>query len=313
MSCKKILTSLAVVAMVGCQLLTPVTVEAAPARSVYQLFDAEYYAEQNPDVVAVYGTSKRALYRHFVYFGMEEGRNLSADFDVSAYRSAYPDLVDAYGDDISKYYQHYIVFGQSENRTLVTVDACKEAGVTVTDFDGNTIYTPYVYVPPVYIPSSSSSQVEDEYWLTGTWYNTELSDGPTTTQGPCPYEMYTLFENEDGSVYYYEYNGHGAWRDGEFDYNAFNVSQYSELGSAVRGEMSTYFRSMVDNDTCFNHHGDSTPIGLYDEGCVHMWTWVFEGGEHTWEDGRCTRCMYYCTHGDEDVDALCDYCGNELS
>lgn len=38
------------------------------------VFDAEYYAENNPDVVAALGTDKNVLYQHFVMFGVNEGR-----------------------------------------------------------------------------------------------------------------------------------------------------------------------------------------------------------------------------------------------
>ncbi len=37
-------------------------------------FDAEYYATQNPDVVAVVGTDTSALYRHYTQSGEQEGR-----------------------------------------------------------------------------------------------------------------------------------------------------------------------------------------------------------------------------------------------
>ena len=32
-------------------------------------FDAEYYASQNPDVVAALGNSEAALYQHYVQYG----------------------------------------------------------------------------------------------------------------------------------------------------------------------------------------------------------------------------------------------------
>ena len=38
------------------------------------VFDAEYYAENNPDVVQAYGTDKDALYSHYVNNGRAEGR-----------------------------------------------------------------------------------------------------------------------------------------------------------------------------------------------------------------------------------------------
>ena len=44
------------------------------------LFDAEYYAQNNPDVVAAFGTDKELLYSHYVNCGRAEGRQgLSAE------------------------------------------------------------------------------------------------------------------------------------------------------------------------------------------------------------------------------------------
>ncbi len=39
-----------------------------------ELFDAEYYASMNPDVVKAVGTSKEALYQHYINYGKAEGR-----------------------------------------------------------------------------------------------------------------------------------------------------------------------------------------------------------------------------------------------
>lgn len=51
------------------------------------LFDSEYYAENNTDVTAVYGTDKNALARHYVTVGISEGRlPYAPGTDVSAYR-----------------------------------------------------------------------------------------------------------------------------------------------------------------------------------------------------------------------------------
>ncbi len=38
------------------------------------VFDAEYYAANNPDVVAVFGTDATALYSHYINCGINEGR-----------------------------------------------------------------------------------------------------------------------------------------------------------------------------------------------------------------------------------------------
>lgn len=47
-------------------------------------FDAEYYAAQNPDVAAVYGTDALSLYLHYMNFGAAEGRAPSAAAKASA-------------------------------------------------------------------------------------------------------------------------------------------------------------------------------------------------------------------------------------
>ncbi len=43
------------------------------------LFDAEYYAQANPDAATVYGTDKNALFQHYTMFGKSEGRTACAD------------------------------------------------------------------------------------------------------------------------------------------------------------------------------------------------------------------------------------------
>ena len=39
-----------------------------------QIFDPEYYAQNNPDVVAAFGTDESMLYLHYTTFGKNEGR-----------------------------------------------------------------------------------------------------------------------------------------------------------------------------------------------------------------------------------------------
>ena len=51
------------------------TVMAAPkTMSDGNVFDAQYYAANNPDVVAAVGSSEAALYHHYLKYGAAEGR-----------------------------------------------------------------------------------------------------------------------------------------------------------------------------------------------------------------------------------------------
>lgn len=52
------------------------------------VFDAEYYAQSNPDVVAAIGTDANALYQHYVNFGRAEGRLPYAGATAAAAPSA---------------------------------------------------------------------------------------------------------------------------------------------------------------------------------------------------------------------------------
>jgi hypothetical protein len=69
---KKIIATLMALTMTMSMGITSL---AAPAKTVDGgVFDAEYYAENNPDVVAAFGTDANLLYTHYVNYGVNEGR-----------------------------------------------------------------------------------------------------------------------------------------------------------------------------------------------------------------------------------------------
>lgn len=81
------------------------------------VYNPEYYAENNPDVVSVIGHSPVLLIEHFVKNGMLEGRQASVAFNLDAYKKYNPDLNEAYGNNNREYYLHYIEWGKDEGRT----------------------------------------------------------------------------------------------------------------------------------------------------------------------------------------------------
>ena len=69
---KKVMAAVLMMSMVAGSSLT---VCAAPETMADgTVFDAEYYAQMYPDVVAALGTSADAMYQHYVTFGRSEGR-----------------------------------------------------------------------------------------------------------------------------------------------------------------------------------------------------------------------------------------------
>ena len=107
-----------------------------------QLFDADYYLAQNPDLAALFRGDVEALFNHFCTLGVFEGRTCNPNFDPAAYASAYEDL-SLFGNDILKYYEHYLTVGVAENRNITTVAECAANGITV-----ESLATPGVKVTP---------------------------------------------------------------------------------------------------------------------------------------------------------------------
>ena len=84
-------------ALVAALILFPMSVNAEPQMMPDgQYFDPEYYAENNPDVEKVCGTSTERLYAHYLEFGKEEGRE---PFDPELLED--PDLMLMPGVDLS--------------------------------------------------------------------------------------------------------------------------------------------------------------------------------------------------------------------
>jgi hypothetical protein len=86
------------------------------AAGLKDVFDAEYYASQYPDLKEAFGNDEKALYNHFLKYGVKEGRNMSPILDVVAYREAYGDLDAAFGDNWDAYVEHFLTYGAYENR-----------------------------------------------------------------------------------------------------------------------------------------------------------------------------------------------------
>lgn len=100
------------------------------------LFDAEWYAKQNPDVVAAMGDAEEALFEHFLSHGLWEGRQINENFDVNAYGSAYPDLQEAFKDlapaeKVLALTEHYVNYGEGEGREITTIPEALAAGYEV--------------------------------------------------------------------------------------------------------------------------------------------------------------------------------------
>ena len=68
------------------------------------MYDYYNYRTYNPDLVAQFGNNVDAYLKHFVTYGMSEGRQAINSFNVYTYRSQHPDLEQRFGDNLRMYY-----------------------------------------------------------------------------------------------------------------------------------------------------------------------------------------------------------------
>lgn len=147
---KKIVNILSIVIIAAFVLCVPVKTYAAEIDDMTayaSVFDAKYYAKNNPDVVLQYGTDANSLLTHYIQYGINEGRSASASFNATAYKNRYADLSAAYGNKMVEYCRHYIQYGKKEGRnakpgaivpTAVTPEVPKLTYVAASDTTGYT-------------------------------------------------------------------------------------------------------------------------------------------------------------------------------
>lgn len=104
------------------------------------VFNYNYYVNKYADVKKAYGKDYEAVLRHFVTFGMKEGRQGCESFDVKSYLYRYADLRKVYGTDLSKYYLHYINNGKREGRAGTGTTTMQNPTTVYNGVDYSAVY-----------------------------------------------------------------------------------------------------------------------------------------------------------------------------
>ncbi len=142
------------------------------------VYDPEYYLSHNDDVEKAYTKvsgcgvtmlDDGAVLRHFIRYGMAEGRRGSEAFDVQSYYNEYPDLRLAYGTGLPKYYSHYLRYGKKEERHASGCSSLKDAVTKAGGVDYAPVYDPEYYL-------SHNDDVEKAYTKTTYGGVTVLDD-----------------------------------------------------------------------------------------------------------------------------------------
>ena len=112
------------------------------------VFDSAYYAKNNPEIKASYGTDTTTLWKHYQEVGVAGNVQSSPVFSVSYYKQANPDLAAIYGDDMYGYISHFINKGMAEGRVAsenFDVKAYKEEHPELAKKFGNNYAKYYQY------------------------------------------------------------------------------------------------------------------------------------------------------------------------
>ncbi|WP_276808610.1 hypothetical protein [Castellaniella defragrans] len=82
------------------------------------LFNEQWYLDQNPDVAAAVAAGLTTAYQHFMAYGQYESRAPSTLFDPAFYLGQNPDVAAAVAAGLASAYEHFLLYGQSEPRTI---------------------------------------------------------------------------------------------------------------------------------------------------------------------------------------------------
>lgn len=84
------------------------------------VYDFNYYVNSYPAIRVLYQNDPSGALRHFVEYGMKEGRKACENFDPAVYKANYADVRNAYGNDWKSYYIHFMKAGYAEGRNART-------------------------------------------------------------------------------------------------------------------------------------------------------------------------------------------------
>lgn len=88
----------------------------APQNLPIYIFDAQFYADHNGDLKVAFGYDEYKLLKHFLNYGIQEGRTASSTFSVKYYLEENGDLKYAFGNNYQAAYNHFVKYGCNESR-----------------------------------------------------------------------------------------------------------------------------------------------------------------------------------------------------
>lgn len=185
------------------------------------VFDFDYYYNEYSDLRNAFGNDKKALFNHFINYGMKEGRIAKSEFNVAIYKNNYGDLRTAFGDDLPAYYRHYCIWGKNEGRTGDTditkpgnSDKITKSGITfINGRDYADVYD-YIYYINNYLDLKNAFGKDDIAAL-NHFINYGMSEGRIAKSTFNVYHYKDRYADlratfgDDLKSYYYHYINYG--------------------------------------------------------------------------------------------------------
>ena len=111
-----------------------------------RVYDFDYYINRYEDLKKAFGNDDVAALKHFIKYGMREGRQAKETFDVFSYKNANQDLRKAFGNDLRKYYEHYMIWGYKERRVSQGVNVVQNPVTVMDGVDYSKVYDFNYYI-----------------------------------------------------------------------------------------------------------------------------------------------------------------------
>lgn len=195
------------------------------------VYDYEYYINRYSDIAAVYSGDYAGALRHFVTYGMNEGRQAIGTFNVNVYKALYTRNSDSskndlrvFGDNLKLYYMHYIEYGKAEGRQG-TSESDNEGSDRDQDFNlGDKFSTVYGMIDyaPVY---------DYEYYIA------KYSDVRKAYGG-----------NPDKVLQHFIRHGMDEGRRGNEEFNVYGYkNRYSDLRAAYGDDLKKYYLHYINH------------------------------------------------------------------
>ena len=224
------------------------TVQALKRDVIAKVFDAKYYAEAYPDVVAVLGNDEEVLLTHYINNGIKEGRDASATFNVSIYALANADLTEVYGDDLEAYIEHYVTFGVKENRIASNEQMAKlDKKTQVAIANSGTQMLSSKGVTAISFDSTYSSQAPSANLCYGDLVQININ-GDTARLGDSIYKG-------NGKYVTYVPTGGGGYR-AEYSFKNIYLDAAMNKELAAQGDPN-YIRWVAEHQDLYDENGEA--------------------------------------------------------